>query len=209
MKLLEYEQSLKSRMTKDITDPQIYTDLQEMILMFLRRKHATRCYKDSEDLSHIIAGDLYIQLINKELNVEYYLGYLDKIYHSYVRDFYGESLDELPFDPSIDVNAEILGHPSTYDFVYARDKIYLQDIGKVIEYFLDRTCKYSEMSVYNNLEISLLLSVLRGRLVNFRLTDEQFIYLRLLVVRFYQEVKVNGFEIESSLCIEGSMNILS
>lgn len=202
MRLVEYEYSIKTRIKKDRNDPDIYQELQRMIYMFLRRKRVGNCPKDVEDISYMIAGDLYMDIL-EGVEITFFLGYLDKIYKNYVSKFYEGIQGQVPFDPSIDANQVILGNPSTYDYVYARNKIYLEDIQRVVDKVMEDTCKYKPWTpAYSNLKISLMLSILRDEFVSFHLQPEQEFYLKLIIVQFYQEVKVNGLDIESSVCMQ-------
>lgn len=206
MRLTERELIIRDKVSNDPTDPDIYCQLQEMAFMFLRRKKVGDCRKDVEDISYLIAGDMFLS-ISQGIKINYYLGYLEKVYKDYLRDFYTHSKDELPIDPSIDVNHELLGNPSTYDYVEARNKIYLEDIGKVIDQVMEN-CKYSSLTLsFINLKVSLILTILNDKPTAFHLSPEEEFYLGLLVTKFYEEVKVNGFDVESSLTIKESRKV--
>ena len=191
MRLIEYESYIKELVTKDVNNPEIYNSLQEMIMAFLKRKKVCRCKKDYEDLSYLIAGDIYLSMVKENLRINYYLGYLEKVYRKYAHDYYKENSSEcLVFDDKLD--AESVGQTYNFrdEFSHIRNKVYLEDCDKIIEEVMSKSCKYDRNSyVYNNLKMSLILSLLRGNLINFHLDNEQFSYLNLILKNFQNTVK--------------------
>ena len=204
MRLLELESSIKSRIRESKDDPEIYNLLQKMTFMFLARKKACKNEKDREDISFIIAGDLYMRILDGE-EFSYYLGYLEKIYREYLCKFYEGYNNHLPLDPSIDANHELLGSPTLFDYYRLNNQIYLKEIYRVIDELMDETCKYKpQTKEYLNLKISLILSLIRGETSFFHLGEEQKFYLKFLVVKFYDKVRNEGLDIDSNLCIGGN-----
>lgn len=190
MKLYEYEQRIKSRIEEDPQDPQIYEDLQKMIYMFLRRKGAGVDEKTVEDVSFTMAGDLWMRILEGE-RFTYYLGYLDKIYHDYFKECYIDKRYNEPYDPSY--NMKVIGgeinNLKRYQEVI--DKVYLEQIESVISNFFEFGCKYKKGTrAWINLKLSLTLSLYRKTIVNYHLTTDQFAYLKMLLVKFHEKVKV-------------------
>lgn len=190
MKLYEYEQRIKSLIEEDPQDPQIYEDLQRMIYMFLRRKGAGNNEKDVEDVSFTIAGDLWMRIIEGE-RFTFYIGYLSKIYHDYFKGYYIDKRYNEPYDPSYDmrvIGGEI-NNPKRFQEVI--DKIYLEQIESVINGFFESGCKYRKGTrAWINLKLSLTLSLYRQTIVNYHLEPDQFAYLKILLVKFHEKVKV-------------------
>ena len=80
------------------------------------------------------------------------------------------------------------------DFSKVLNKLYLKDIGKIIDKVMEESCKYKYQSKeYLNLKLSLMVSILRNSKFEFHLSQEQSFYLKLLIVAFYEEVKKEGF----------------
>lgn len=204
MRLLDYESLIKCKIKLNREDPSIYDLIQKMTFMFLKRKKVCRSEKDREDISFVIAGDLYMRILDGE-DFSYFLGYLDKIYKEYLDKFYEGYKNQVQFDPSIDVNHEILGNPTVFDYYRLNNQVYLKEIYRVIDELMDETCKYKRQTKeYLNLKLSLVLSLIRGEVTCFHLEPDQSLYLRLLIVKFYSKVKNEGLDVDSNLCIGGS-----
>lgn len=190
MRLYEYEQRIKLLVESSPQDPKIYEYLQRMIFMFLRRKAVGDDEKDVEDISFTIAGDLWMRIIDGE-RFSRYLGYINKIYHDYFRGYYIDKKYNEPYDPSYDM--KVIGgeidNPRRFQEII--NKIYLERIESVIDDFFESGCKYAYGSrAWINLKLSLTLSLYRQTLVNYHLTSDQFAYLKILIVRFHDKVKV-------------------
>lgn len=189
MRLLEYEVLIKKQVSEDVNNPEIYNNLQKMILMFLQRKKVCRCKQDYEDMSYLLAGDMYMQLLNGE-TFNYYLGYLEKIHRKYAQQYYKDHSSEfIYFDDSDNFN-DLVGDLGSYDYNYIDDKIYLEEIWRTIDIVMNNSCKYDRMSKgYLNLRLSLVLSLLRGEETHFHLEPDQKYYLRLILTNFNSIVK--------------------
>lgn len=203
MRLVEYEQSVKELIKSDRTDPEIYNLLQGMALMFLQRKKACNTAKDAEDISFMLAGDIFMRVIEGE-DFNYFLGLLEKIYRSYVTLYYVDNKTEyLTFDASVDTQRTVYGHSTTYEYACCANKMYLEEISSVVTKVMESSCKYRKGTpVYLNLQLSLMLSVLRGRLTTFHLQPEHEYYLKLLLVNFYSRVKEDGLGFADNLVKE-------
>ena len=199
MRLTEYEELIKKLVSVDRNNPEIYINLQQMIEMFLRRKKVCNCSKDFQDLSYVIAGDLYLQILDG-YNVDYLLGYLEKVYRKYAHAYYNESklstisYDEAQADPTFVQNGS-----SVYEYNCVNNKVYLQDIIRVVDEVMMNSCKYEPMSTaFTNLKLSLILSLLRGTEVHFHLNKEQGFYLKLILTNFRRKVVNDGLDITES-----------
>lgn len=190
MRLTEYETTIKSKVNNDPNDPSIYEDLQKMILIFLSRKKACRSGKDYEDISYLLAGDIYLS-ITQGTRYNYYLGYLEKIYMRYVLQYYSENSD-----PEIFYTEDPLDALSLSDYTYQVeeynmicDRVYLKDIGKLVEQVMNQSCKYDPNSlVFLNLKLSLLLSLLRREPVYYHLQPEHQFYLTMIIKNFQSKI---------------------
>lgn len=188
MRLIECESLIKEKVKANREDPEIYNLLQQMIITFLMRKKACNSYRDYDDLSYVIAGDLFLKIIaGNEIN--YYLGYLEKAYRKYVQEYYKEYHSGiLSFEDAIDSEESVYGRRSSRDFAYARDRVYLEDCSLVINDVLDSSKYDPDHPAFNNLKMSLILSVLKGSEVYFRLEEDQKFYLKLLLICFYNKI---------------------
>lgn len=188
MKLYEQEQVVKDLIKNDRNNPEIYLKLQQMIYMFLRRKKIGNSPKEVEEVSYTMAGDLFLKIIEGE-EISNFFGLLDKEHRKYFTEYYEREKYIEPYDITMD--PRILNESSfENDFAKVNNKIYLEDINKVINEVMDKSCKYKPWTVeYNNLKVSLALSILRRKKVNFHLNLECEYYLNILIASFYNEVK--------------------
>ncbi len=189
MRLTEYENIIKNKVQKNNHDETIYEDLQKMIYTFLQRKKACRSSRDYEDVSYIIAGDLFMMISNNK-EISCYLGYLEKIYLRYVLAYYKENTSEevISFeDAELEKTLIYLG--SSDDYNYIDNKLYLSDIVKVIDKVLKYSCKYSPNHLASlNLQLSLVLSLLKENTIIYHLTPDQGFYLEMVVTNFYSNI---------------------
>lgn len=193
MKLTEYEQKIKDLIKTDKNDPEIYCSLQKMIYLFLLRKRAGDDIRELEEVSFTIAGDLFIKIRDGE-TINYFLGYLERKYHEYFKEYYRFSRFNEPYDPSYDDSRSSQSEKAEGDLKEVLTKVYLSDIGKVVDNVFEESCKYVYNSApYINLKVSALLTLIRnGEITDFHLNEFQRNYLRLLVVRLYSEIQLSG-----------------
>lgn len=190
MRLYEYEQSIKDMVDENPQNPKIYEYLQQMIYMFLRRKNVGGSERDIEEVSFSIAGDIWIKILSGE-RYNRYIGYLNKTYHDYFRDYYIDKKYSEPYDPSYDM--KVIGGEidNPQRFLEVIDKLYLEQIELIVDDFFESGCKYTYGSrAWVNLKLSLVLSMYRQELVNYHLTSDQFAYLKILIVRFHEKFRV-------------------
>ena len=190
MRLMEYEYAIKSKVRENPSDPEIYNLLQVLSYYFLLRKKICRTSKDAEDISYIIAGDIFLRITEGEY-FSYILGFLEKIYRGAVYSYYGDtSIISLDATDSPDL---LLGTSSIAEYNMVLNKIYLSDILSVIDKVMEGSCKYRvDSSAYLNLKVSLLLSLIRGEVSGFHLTPDQLCYLKLIIPSFYNQIKKDG-----------------
>ena len=190
MKLVEYEVLIKKQVAEDLNNPEIYNNLQRMILMFLQRKKVCHCLKDYEDMSYLLAGDVYMKILGGE-KIGYFLGYLEKVYRKYAQQYYKDHSSEfIYYDDSDDFADTVFNQFSHYDYDCVNNKIYLEKIWKVIDQVMASSCKYDRMSrAYLNLRLSLVLSLLRGRETCFHLEPDQKFYLKFIMTNFCSIIK--------------------
>lgn len=190
MNLIEYEQTIKGLVKENKSNPDIYNYLQEMTLLFLRRKKPLDSSQYLLDVSYTIAGDIFLKIIDGA-DMTYYLGYLERIYRDYLREEKAYLSKTFPFE-------EIYEHTEIPELIIppislkdAANEIYLKKINQVIERIMKKCCKYRQRSKeYLNLKLSLVLSILRDTRTYFHLEEEQVVYLDFLLVRLYDELKV-------------------
>lgn len=197
MRLVEQEQMIKRMVREDISNPEIYNCLQKMILMFLKRKKAPGNCQRYEEVSYTMAGDIYMKLLEGE-TVDYFLGYFDRKYKEYFREYYESEKYDIPFDPSLDEYMSLGQNFGVQDFHNAINKLYLEDIERVVDKVMEK-CKYVKCSsAYINLKLSLMISILRNELTTFHLDEGQSLYLKFLIVAFYEEIKKSGIDLDET-----------
>lgn len=203
MTLTEYANKISDLTANNKDDPEIYSTLQPMIEMFLRRKKVCNCSRDYSDLSYVIAGDLFMSISNENLVISNILGYLEKIYRKYAHTYYNEhsGLNQVSFE---DVSGKDLHEFGRYNYQSDVDEIinktYLLNIKSIVDDVLVSSCKYDICSkAYHNLKLSLVLSILRGQEVCFHLTKEQEFYLKLIYTNFHNKVVKDGIDMNEGI----------
>lgn len=190
MRLVEYEQKIKDLVKEDRSNPEIYKLLQEMIYMFLRRKHIGNNPGDTEEVSYTFAGDLFMKISSGE-EIIYYLGYLERKYKEYFKEYCDVTRFNEPYDPSLDDKKVVNLDDQLRPFDQTLNRVYLSNIYLIIDKIFDEKCKYRYNSyIFINLKVSLILSLLRDEITPFHLNSEQTEYLKILVVLFYNELKL-------------------
>lgn len=190
MRLIEYEQKVKELIKTDKNNPEIYNLLQEMIYIFLCRKKIGTI-TEKKDVSYTFAGDVYMSILSG-VDITYFLGYFEKKYKEYFKEYYRNTRFNEPYDPSYDeIKLNKLLVSSTEEFNKIIDKVDLSNINKIIDKVFS-SCKYNKNSkFYLNLKLSLVLSLIRNDISSFHLNHELDEYLRLLVILFYNELKIS------------------
>lgn len=205
MKLKEYEDLIKKQFEENKCNEEIYINLQKMIEMFLRRKKVCNCSKDYEDVSYIMAGDLYLKFINEEKTPDHLLGYLARAYQSYAHEYYDENSGALGQVPVEEIRTTVFS-PSSYSYEVncVNSRVYLQEIVRVIDEVMMNSCKYDPNSVaFMNLKLSLILTILKGEITSFHLNQEQTFYLNLIYTNFKNKIVRDGFDLEENYYEKG------
>lgn len=200
MKLTEYEDLIKKQFKEDMFNEEIYVNLQKMINMFLRRKRVCNCSKDYEDMSYVMAGDLYLKFLQEESLPNYLVGYLGQAYQSYAHEYYEEHSGILGNLPVEEVRTVVFSPNSyTYEIGCSNNRVYLQEIIRVVDEVMLNSCKYDpNSSAFINLKLSLVLSAIRGELTPFHLNQEQTFYLGLVYTNFCNKIINDGLDLEES-----------
>lgn len=186
--LNEQEELIKELVSKDRSNPEIYVMLKDMTLIFLYRKHACDYKEEYEDIAHTIATDMYMKIYAEHVTYNHYLGYLNSVYKRYIQKYREEISTSLSYEEIAGtalLNKTVIENP----FSKINNKVYLEDINTIIDKLMSRFCKYDAWScAFNNLKLSLILTILRGEETSFHLNAEQSAYLGLLISKFKEEV---------------------
>lgn len=190
MRLTEYETTIKSKIQQNPNDQTIYEDLQKMILIFLTRKKACKSANDYEDISYLLAGDMYLSIINGT-RYNYYLGYLEKVYLRYVLQYYADNFEpdivhiEDPTD--LEYLMDYTSNPQEYNEIC--DKCYIENIKTIVDQIMIQSCKYdSDTTAYLNLKLSLVVSLIRDTPTYYHLLPEHQFYLNMIIKNFQSKI---------------------
>lgn len=188
--LSEQEEIIKDIVSKDPSNPEIYTMLKDMIRVFLYRKRACDYKEEYEDIAHTLATDMYMKIYSEHVVYNHYLGYINSVYKRYIQN-YREEIGASGTISYEEIAGTSLLNKTTKEnpFNKINNKVYLEDINATIDTLMSRFCKYDAWSsAFNNLKISLILTILRGEETVFHLNAEQTAYLGLLISKFKEEV---------------------
>lgn len=199
MKLYEYESKIRDQIENDINNPELFLDIQRVTGYFLRRKKACHCARDYTEIACHIAEDVYMDLLDGK-RFDHLYGYLNRIYRTYVIQYYKDyGPDVISFDENIKLK-DIVQDPAAYMNNYLNNRIYLLEIGNVVEQTMLDSCKYvSDSKAYLNLKVSLLLTTLRGDTSYFHLDEAQSFYLNIIKVNFYNQIRKESLGVETVL----------
>ena len=179
----EKEDYIKELISKDRTDGEIYSNLRELIIAYLAKKKCCNNKREIQELSHDIATEMYFNIAD---GADYYhiLGWLEKNHKRYVNDYLVSQREII----DADVSDEMVYNTTSESFHLILNKVYLSEISKVIDETM-RNCRYRKGTPkYNNLRLSLTLSLLRNKNVNYHLEKEDINYLPVLISDFKMRV---------------------
>ena len=178
MTLTEYENIIKEKVDHDPKDPQIYVLLQQFIEQYLVRKKACKTRYDYIEVANTLAEDVYLNILNGTVLNRYML-YFDKCYKRYVKKYYEENKKTfvVPDVPHETINVE--------DDKEFKIRLCIENLDSLVDELLAESCKYSKYTtVYNNLKLSLILSLLRHEETYFHLNKSQQSYVKTLYSKF-------------------------
>lgn len=205
------ELELTELVKRDRNNPEIYQKIKDMTFNYLYNvlKPGASLY-NYDDIACDIAADLFLR-IRKGANIEYWLNYISRILKLYyLRDYQKKNwsvvIDTTGSDTLAQslkecfVDSSILNNPinSTLNIVY------LEQFEKILNRVLYNT-KFNYNSKNRvNLEISILLTLLKGKTTYFRLDESLHIYVNIIIAKVKSEIINSGLFISDS----GSYNTL-
>jgi len=180
-RLTNIENELHKMIEEDVNNPEIYNQLVKLVIGHLMQQKACDYHiEEYYELPYLIASDLYMRTL-KKADIKSYLGYLDKIYKKYV-NYYRHECGF--YHHSLDTELENLDlHPEIYGFSYEKliNKIYLSEISSIINYLVYNSKYKITDKDFNNLKISISLSLMNNEYVYFHLDEEKQVYVRYMV----------------------------
>jgi len=195
MLLLEKESHIRELIKKDPSNPEIYTELQSLIYNFLARKAVANNRGDREDIAWTLAADMFMKIQQGDLN-GLMIPYISRVYLRYVEEYYTvNGTYFIQLDPSIDAdNAPgIIFTSIDKEFDKALIRTYLSDIKRMVDLVMENSKYKYKSNSYNNLELSLILSLYNEKLTPYHLSEEEKFYLRVLVENFYDFIRKDGW----------------
>lgn len=199
------ELELTELVKKDRNNPEIYQKIKDMTFNYLYNvlKPGASLY-NYDDIACDIAADLFLR-IRKGANIEYWLNYISRILKLYyLRDYQKKNwsvvIDTTGSDTLAQslkecfVDSSILNNPinSTLNIVY------LEQFEKILNRVLYNT-KFNYNSKNRvNLEISILLTLLKGKTTYFRLDESLHIYVNIIIAKVKSEIINSGLFISDS-----------
>ena len=199
------ELELTELVKRDRNNPEIYQKIKDMTFNYLYNvlKPGASLY-NYDDIACDIAADLFLR-IRKGANIEYWLNYISRILKLYyLRDYQKKNwsvvIDTTGSDTLAQslkecfVDSSILNNPinSTLNIVY------LEQFEKILNRVLYNT-KFNYNSKNRvNLQISILLTLLKGKTTYFRLDESLHIYVNIIIAKVKSEIINSGLFISDS-----------
>lgn len=185
-RLINIENEIKRLIEIDKTDPKVFEKIQELVYKFLLRNKVFPNYDIAKEVSYTISEYMYMKTLDDTKNpICAWIGYINKIYPSYVREYYNKQTEIIDTSGNRDLETAVVRmiSGSTMDDdsinqIYARD--YIKSVPKIIEEILDRSHFYRYTPEYLNARVSLLLSVVNDKFVGYNLNEVDAAYTKLL-----------------------------
>lgn len=199
------ELELTELVKKDRNNPEIYQKIKDMTFNYLYNvlKPGASLY-NYDDIACDIAADLFLR-IRKGANIEYWLNYISRILKLYyLRDYQKKNwsvvIDTTGSDTLAQslkecfVDSSILNNPinSTLNIVY------LEQFEKILNRVLYNTKFNYNSKDRVNLQISILLTLLKGKTTYFRLDESLHIYVNIIIAKVKSEIINSGLFISDS-----------
>lgn len=185
-RLVTIEQDLKELIAKDKNDPKVYEKLFELIYKFFLRNKIVWSYDVAKEISHTMAEDLYLRILNPEKPpITSWIGYIYHSWLTYVVQYQKSTNQIIDALNNIDLEESILRMISAssmdnddINMIYTKD--YLKSIPKIIDDVLDKSHFYKYTKPYIDAKASLLLSIAQGTYVPYNLNEIDSRYVRVL-----------------------------
>lgn len=193
------EQELTELVEKDCTSPEIYNKIHDITFNYLYNvlKPGSDLY-DYDVISCDIAADLYLRVINGT-KIEFWLNYISKILKMYYLREYQKQNWSVVIDTAGDNTLEQSIKQGFMDSVSSKDRIdkslnvlYLEQFELILNKVL-----YNSKFGFNskervNLQISVLLTLLKHRPVYFRIDDSLKPFINLIISQLKNEIINSG-----------------
>lgn len=180
--------------SNDICD-EIYTLLKEMVRILILRKRLLTNPQEIDDISCEYAGDVYVKIING-FRVQYWVAYTSKCLMRYIisyRNTYYPVIIDASEDYELTQALINMNYSSSLSYKEEFDdlinKTYITSIIKIIKKSYNKNCRYIPGSCeFNNLYLSILLSLAKGKEVYYDLSPDLVEYLSIILMRVKMDI---------------------
>lgn len=216
MRLVELEDQLKAEIEeKGVQDQSIYNTIYRLSFYYLRHKKAITSTEDTETVAHFMAEELYMKIYNGG-QIHSWLGYISKMYKGSIKSWRKMNSSEIidvgansDLEDAI-VNMCMSSSNGLADYQHIYDKSYLDSIMTVINRVLEDSIYPEYTRTYINARLSLVFSILQGRLVLYSIDKKDMNYIRLLYNRVKEMIvrNVRALSAGNDNCLPGNLTAL-
>jgi len=194
LNLVDYCKKIDKLIDEDPSDPEIFKNLQDLIFFWLLRARKMTKKNEAHDVATEMAGDLYMKIIDG-FRVNYWLSYISNYYYDYTKSYRQNNHKQyfnFEGDPEVvytmaelfsgsfglcDFNQVSFSEVSNLDFI--------EYLPVAVKDTVKKESRYKNNSVLNlNLNLSLLISLIRADVSSFRFPPNDYNYIKLLKNRF-------------------------
>ena len=173
---------------REDSDPILYKKIRELAVGLIIVNDMGRYRHEIENIAHRLAKDMYMRIKDGELHVEYsWKRYIEKTLRGHQKDYLQETRKQIfesrdPYEKSQLKQTALSSSLSLMqDYKKVEIKDFLERLPNLVKKFYDSLCKFSQdYPYYNDLYISLALSIIKKEVVAFGIPESLEPYLSLL-----------------------------
>jgi hypothetical protein len=200
MKLIEIENKIKSLIAEDINNPDIFTQIQKLSYYWLKRRKIMSWDNEAEDVSYIIAEELYMKILRGE-PIYSWIGYISRSYMGFIRKYKkltGSEIisakDDAELKSSVVEMSAGGSMNSSNGYMYGEinDLTYINDVPSLIDGIMEKYSRYYKYtSSYYNQYVSIMLSLINNEPVPFKTDKSEEMYLGVILAKVKYELSKN------------------
>lgn len=197
--ITQYNDDVFELIKKGVQENQneIYLNLYQLTRLVVKRAKWIR--NNNYDLDYfceVIAGDIMLNILNDTYHFKNFPAFIHKVMPQYYAELFTYRYREVDFSdcaPEVIehfLDGEQIGHAVAFDLERIDNKLYLENFNKIVDTVFLSSCKYYPgTKEYNNLKVSLGLSLVRGYTVGYHISFLDLDHLELLIKAVYLQMQ--------------------
>lgn len=190
------ENHLKELIEKDIHSNDVYYQIYELAFEYLRRNKLMNNESEYDGVATLVAEDLYMKIL-KGGTITSWIGYIAMSKMGFIRQYRKMTSSEIwDVSDNVSLRDSIISMCSSGSYELAvslyndsNTMLSMPDIPNQIESIMESHCRYNRYSsVWMNLYVSALLTIMKGSVVEYRLKEGEAMYLRVMLARIEEKL---------------------